>query len=110
MGGHKSSFSTSTDLRGQFQFKKDIVGSELAAKYATPRERKQLSMPPVKVKKELKTARSPKKKKLTKMNLNEADDFDTNMQSRPESPLTPAVLRGNKGFDDYLGKKMLVWH
>ena len=70
-------------------------------------------MPPLKLKKELKTTKSVKKKtKANKvMEIGEAQNYEIgHPEGRAESPLTPAIIRGNPGFDDYLGKKMMVWH
>lgn len=115
--GYKSSFSTQGAAQREFQFKRDMWGSELATK-DTRMNKQKISMPPLRSLKNAKTTRNdrnlstlnPSRSKKTIELLEVSQLKDHKSLERPESPTTPAIIRGNQGFDNYLNKKMMVWH
>ena len=55
------------------------------------------------------TLNPPRSKKTIEL-LEISEQRGLQSLERPESPLTPAIIRGNQRIDNYLNKKLMVWH
>ena len=92
-------------------------GSELASK-DSKMVKQNLSMPPLSKGLKIKSTRNdrtlstlnPSRSKRTIELLEVSQQRDLQSLERPESPLTPAIIRGNQRIDNYLNKKLMVWH